>query len=80
MSPYEITHPGGANEHWNAEPGALWLARVRAAWPHSIWLNPLPQAAWGHTASVGMVAELFEGRMFPLTLGGLKAGIRTLAR
>lgn len=80
MSPYEITHPGGANEHWNAEPGALWLARVRAAWPHSIWLNPLPQAAWGHTASVGMVAELFEGRMFPLTLGGLEAGIRTLAR
>jgi uncharacterized protein len=20
MSPYELTHPGGANEHWNAEP------------------------------------------------------------
>jgi uncharacterized protein with von Willebrand factor type A (vWA) domain len=22
MSPYEISHPGGANEHWNAEPVA----------------------------------------------------------
>lgn len=80
MSPYEITHPGGANEHWNAEPGALWLARARAAWPHSIWLNPLPQGAWGRTMSVGMVRELFDGRMFPLTLVGLEAGIRALAR
>ena len=80
MSPYEITHPGGANEHWNAEPGALWLARARAAWPHSIWLNPLPQGVWGRTMSVGMVRELFDGRMFPLTLVGLEAGIRALAR
>jgi uncharacterized protein with von Willebrand factor type A (vWA) domain len=80
MSPYEITHPGGANEHWNAEPGALWLARIREAWPQSIWLNPLPQGAWGRTISVGMVAEIFAGRMFPLTLAGLEAGIRALAR
>lgn len=80
MSPYEITHPGGANEHWNAEPGALWLARVREAWPQSIWLNPLPQGAWVRTTSVGMVAEIFEGRMFPLTLAGLESGIRALAR
>ena len=33
MSPYEIDMPGGAVEYNNEEPGALWLARVTAAWP-----------------------------------------------
>jgi hypothetical protein len=80
MSLYELSHPGGANEHWNAEPGAVWLQRALAAWPHAIWLNPLPEPAWPHTPSIGMVAGLFEGRMFPLTLAGLDAGVRALAR
>ena len=80
MSPYELTHPGGANEHWNAEPGAAWLGRAREAWAHSIWVNPLPERFWGYTPSVEMVAELFEGRMYPMTLEGLERGIRALAR
>ncbi len=25
MSPDEVLYPGGANEHWNAEPGETWL-------------------------------------------------------
>ena len=28
MSPYEITYPGGSVEHWNEEPGAVWMDRV----------------------------------------------------
>ncbi|MBE2278740.1 MAG: VWA domain-containing protein, partial [Rhodobacteraceae bacterium] len=28
MSPYEITHPGGAVEHWNRESGQVWLDRA----------------------------------------------------
>lgn len=80
MSPYELTHAGGANEHWNPEPGALWLTRLREHWPQSIWLNPTPQAHWDYTESIGMVSQLFEGRMFPLTLSGLEEGIRALAR
>jgi uncharacterized protein with von Willebrand factor type A (vWA) domain len=80
MSPYEITHAGGANEHWNAEPGALWLRRVRETWPRSVWINPLPQAAWEHTPSVGMIAGIFEGGMYPMTLAGLEAATRALAR
>jgi uncharacterized protein with von Willebrand factor type A (vWA) domain len=31
MSPYEVTHPGGANEHWNREAGAVWLATAARA-------------------------------------------------
>ncbi|MFO1107383.1 MAG: VWA domain-containing protein [Amaricoccus sp.] len=80
MSPYEITQPGGANEHWNAEPGAVWLARLLETWSHAIWINPLPRRAWDFTPSVAMIAEIFGGRMVPLTLAGLDAGIRDLAR
>ncbi len=80
MSPYEIERPGGANEHWNAESGAVWLRRLRAAWPRSVWINPVPEAAWGHSPSVAMIGAIFDGRMVPMTLAGLEAGIRELAR
>lgn len=78
MSPYEITHPGGANEHWNPEPGQVWLQRLRAQWPHHAWLNPLPEAGWRHTPSIGMIAQIFDGRMFPLTLEGLTRAMKAL--
>ena len=80
MSPYELTHPGGASEHWNPESGATWLARVTATWPHAIWLNPMPEPGWGYSRSVEMIAAIFEGRMYPLTLAGLEQGIRALTR
>jgi uncharacterized protein len=80
MSPYEVAVPGGANEHWNAESGEIWLRRVRAAWPHAIWINPLSERVWVYTPSIGMIAEIFEGRMYPMTLSGLEAGIKALAR
>ena len=70
--------PGGANEHWNAEAGQVWLARARAQWPANAWLNPLPEAHWRHTQSVGMIRDLFDGRMFPLTLQGIGAATKAL--
>lgn len=79
MSPYEITHPGGAGEHWNAEPGRLWLARARAAWPASVWINPVPERLWPHVPSLAIIRGLFEERMFPLTLAGLAGAMRALS-
>ncbi|MBS0564989.1 MAG: VWA domain-containing protein, partial [Proteobacteria bacterium] len=49
MSPYEVSHPGGANEHWNPEAGQVWLGRAREQWPANVWLNPLPERFWPHT-------------------------------
>jgi uncharacterized protein with von Willebrand factor type A (vWA) domain len=80
MSPYEIVQPGGAAEHWNPESGETWLRRLLDAWSHAIWINPLPQPTWDYTPSVAMIAEIFGGRMYPMTLAGLEAGIRDLAR
>ena len=79
MSPYEIAHPGGANEHWNAEAGQVWLGRARAQWPANVWLNPLPERYWAHTQSVGMIRTIFEGAMFPLTLDGIGRAVKALS-
>jgi len=78
MSPYEIIAPGGANEHWNPESGETWLRRAAGTWPDHVWLNPVPQAHWHYTPSIGMVGEVFAGRMMPLTLEGLTQAMRIL--
>ncbi len=80
MSPYEITHPGGAVEHMNPEAGAVWLQRVSDIYPHVVWLNPVPEAHWSWTHSIGLVERLIGSRMFPLTLDGLDRAIRALMR
>ena len=79
MSPYEISLPGGSIEHWNEESGATWMRRVLSTWPHSVWLNPVPEGWWHYTHSIGMVRELMEDRMYPLTLEGLEAGMKELS-
>ena len=80
MSPYEITHVGGAVEHMNEEAGATWLQRVTAIYPHAVWLNPVPENQWSYTHSIQLVRRLMEGRMFPMTLAGLDDAIRELMR
>ncbi|MEE8106551.1 MAG: VWA domain-containing protein [Planctomycetota bacterium] len=78
MSPFEIREPGGSIEHWNEEPGAAWLKRVTHTWDRVLWINPVPQDQWLWTDSVGMIQTLFKGRMVPLTLEGIEAGIKLL--
>jgi uncharacterized protein with von Willebrand factor type A (vWA) domain len=80
MSPYEIAYPGGANEHWNQEAGQVWLQRAREQWQSNLWINPVPEKYWGYTHSIGMIQEIFEDRMVPMTLAGLEQGMRELTR
>lgn len=78
MSPYEITHPGGANEHWNKEAGQVWLNRAVTQWPRHLWINPEREDHWGMTASTGMIRAIFGGRMVPMTTEGIARGVREL--
>jgi len=78
MSPYEIVYPGGSVEHWNEEPGAVWMKRLLKTYPKAIWLNPEPRARWDYTPSVKLVRELMDDRMYPLTIAGLDDGIKAL--
>ncbi len=80
MSPYEIAVAGGSVEHMNPEPGSLWLQRVTTIYKHAVWLNPIPEMHWQWTPSIGLINKLFNGRMFPLTLDGLDAAMRSLMR
>ncbi|MFY0660118.1 MAG: VWA domain-containing protein [Shimia sp.] len=80
MSPYEIAYPGGANEHWNQEAGQVWLERARDQWTSNLWINPLPEQHWQYTHSIGMIRDIFENRMVPMTLEGLERGMRELTR
>ena len=80
MSPYEIAFAGGANEHWNAEPGQVWLERARAQWPDHLWINPVAERYWDYTQSIGMIRQIFENRMVPMTLEGIDRGMRVLGR
>ncbi len=80
MSPYEVAYAGGANEHWNAESGQVWLERVRQQWDHHLWINPVPEKHWQYTQSIQMIREIFEDRMVPMTLSGVDQGMRLLGR
>jgi uncharacterized protein with von Willebrand factor type A (vWA) domain len=80
MSPYEITYKGGSVEHWNEEPGALWIQRMLNHWPDAIWLNPRPEARWEHTPSTMVIKELMANRMYPLSIDGLDRGLKALRK
>lgn len=80
MSPYEISHPGGSVEHFNEEAGAVWMQRMVNTYPAAAWLNPVAEAHWGYSPSVGMLRDLMGGRMYPLTLAGLDEAMRELSR
>jgi uncharacterized protein with von Willebrand factor type A (vWA) domain len=80
MSPYELTAPGGSVEHWNEEPGQLWLQRLLHTYERAVWINPIPEHYWQYTVSIDMVRQLMAGRMFPLTLEGLDHAMRELRR
>lgn len=80
MAPYEITHAGGSVEHWNEEPGAVWMTRFMAGYDKVVWINPTPLQTWEYSTSVAMTRELVDGQMYPLTVGGLEGGMSHLSR
>src|ERR1700733_7856695 len=80
MSPYEVTYPGGSVEHWNEEAGATWLDRVTQIYEHCVWLNPVAQKHWDYTPSIGLIGQIMNDRMYPLTLQGLDNAMKELNR
>ena len=80
MSPYEILMPGGGNEHFNDEPGKVWLERAIDQWPSNLWINPIPMDEWDHSHSISLIKEIFSEKMVPLTIKGLEKGIKVLSK
>jgi uncharacterized protein with von Willebrand factor type A (vWA) domain len=80
MAPYEVTHVGGSVEHWNEEPGSVWLERVKETFDKVVWLNPVPDEQWGWSGSLNAVRSAMEDKMFPLTVNGLEDAMKELTR
>jgi uncharacterized protein with von Willebrand factor type A (vWA) domain len=81
MSPYEVTYPGGSVEHWNEEPGAIWLQRFAEVYPHLVWLNPTHPSGWEYSGSTELIREIVgHHRMFPLTVKGVEEATKELGR
>ena len=79
MSPYEIVQPGGSVEHWNAEAGQVWMQRLTGHFRRNAWINPTREDYWPHTHSIGLIRQIMEDRMYPMTLGGLDDLTRELS-
>ena len=80
MSPYEIVIPGGGNEHFNDEPGRVWLERAIAQWQSYIWINPVIEKYWEYSESTMIIKDIFQNRMVPLTLNGIDKATKILAK
>ena len=80
MAPYEVTSPGGSVEYHNEESGAVWMQRMSDTFEKLIWINPVQEKYWEYTPSIIMLRDLINGKMFPLTLGGLEKGMSLLSR
>jgi len=80
MSPYEVVYVGGANEHYNQEAGQVWLQRAREHWPDHIWINPVREDMWDYTHSIQMIRQIFDDRMYGMTLKGIEAAMKELGR
>ena len=79
MAPYEVTHVGGSIEHYNEEPGSVWMSRMTDAFERLVWLNPVGKEYWEHNYSIELVRELVEERMFPLSFNGLEDAMAMLS-
>ena len=78
MSPVELMYKGGSVEHWNEEPGFVWLDRMRKHFPYMAWINPNPDYHWNYYESTEMLRKFMEFRMFPMTLGGITNAMKSL--
>ncbi len=79
MATWELMAAGGAISLYqrNVVSGFEWLQRFKRHWPNTIWLNPEPERYWNHQ-TITAIGEVIP--MFPLTLDGLREGIRVLRR
>jgi uncharacterized protein with von Willebrand factor type A (vWA) domain len=80
MAPYEVTHTGGSVEHWNDEAGAVWMQRVKDKFDKVVWINPAPESHWGSGGSLGIIKQIVEDEMYPLTLEGLEKAMKKMSQ
>ncbi len=83
MAPEELESHGGAIDNWyalNDPPSTHWLKRISERFPHTCWLNPIPQEHWETTYgayTLNRVRGFFH--MEDMTLGGIRNMVEFLS-
>ncbi|MEC7118861.1 MAG: VWA domain-containing protein [Pseudomonadota bacterium] len=80
MAPYELFSVGGSVEYANDEAGVVWLQRIRQHFSKTAWLNPEDDRYWNYTQTIAGIKQIFEEKMYPMTLKGVEDMTRYLAR
>ena len=80
MAPYELNSVGGSVEYMNDEAGNVWLQRLRNHFEKTAWLNPEEDRYWHYTHTIGLIKQIFEDHMYPMTLKGVEDMTKYLAR
>jgi uncharacterized protein with von Willebrand factor type A (vWA) domain len=78
MSPYELIQPGGGISSWNNQSGQDWLQKFLVHFPKAVWINPVAERHWNYTQTTKVIRDMFENRMYGLTLEGLDAAMHRL--
>lgn len=83
MAPSELIDRGGNLDyfHGNDRTGLYWLETLKRRFPSAIWLNPIDEKRWEYaygSYTIRLIRERIP--MFPLTAGGLEAGVKELKK
>ena len=80
MARHEIADRGGSVEHFNAEPGEVWMQRVLEQFRSVAWINPVPESRWQDSQSIKMVKRIVDDKMYFLSDTGLESAMKHLMR
>jgi uncharacterized protein with von Willebrand factor type A (vWA) domain len=80
MARHEVTDRGGSVEHFNAEPGEVWLQRLMEQFRSVVWLNPVPEARWRDSFSIQMIQKRVDNHMYFLSDAGLEQAMKQLMK
>jgi hypothetical protein len=77
MAPSELVAPWGAlyRDELDTKPGIEWLEMLARHFPRSVWINPSPRPNW-RWGTGAAISRIFP--MYPLTIDGLEAAIKSL--
>jgi hypothetical protein len=75
MAPHELMSRNGSIYAFetSGKPSIERLKSLAHFFPHTVWLNPVPEHAWGYTQSIQVIKDVVK--MFPLSLDGLEQAV-----
>ncbi len=80
MAPYELMAADGSIhlEERSGRPSIEQLRFIAETFPHSVWLNPVPENLWHYTRTIMMIKQIFP--MFELSIDGLEKAVTHLMK